>query len=146
MDHDRFNIDAHTVPYCSSAEQIMDLFSRWSISRWDQIDSTSPLRSKLLTYQPLVAIQLLKNDLELKYHSIEEVKDYFRLNRPVFLSLTQKEPKAMCRLCIDHLNRLDKSNRVLPSFVQEKQTIMFARAPSEMIELLLLVGQYQPGE
>ncbi|CAF1154529.1 unnamed protein product [Rotaria sordida] len=145
IDHNQFNIDAHTLPYCSTTEQIEDLLSRWSISRFDQIENTSPLRSKLLRYQTLIAIRLIKNDLASKYNVNDELESYFRNNRELFLFLAQQEPKVMCRFAIEHLKRLDKHKRILPEFIYEKQKRMFAKAPDEMIELISLTATYQPG-
>ena len=145
LDHDQFNLDAHTLPYCSSAEQISDLLSRWSLSRFEQIDQTSPLRSKLLRYQPLVAIELIEKDLALKHNSDETLSNYFVVHRELLFNLAQREPKAMCRLAIGHLSRLNKHKRFLPEFIEEKQKRMFDKAPEEMIELIRLAASHHPG-
>lgn len=146
MDHEQFNIDAHTLPYCSSDSQIMDLLTRWSISRLNQLDPSLPLRARLIRYQPLVIIQLIKTELITKYNSIDQLQEYFRTNRTLFISLAKREPKAMCRLAIEHLNRLEKHRRVLPAFVENVQKRLLDKAPNEMIELLLLAAQNQPGQ
>ena len=145
LDHDQFNIDAQTLPYCSSADQIAALLSRWSLSRFEQIEQTSPLRSKLLRSQPLVAIELIQHDLALRCNSDERLVDYFLVHRELHLDLAQREPKAMCRLAIEHLHRLSKHKRFLPDFIVEKRKRLFAKAPEEMIELIVLAGSHQPG-
>ncbi|CAF3107678.1 unnamed protein product, partial [Rotaria sp. Silwood2] len=54
-------------PLCRT-DQIIDLLSRWSLKRLEQIDSTSAFYSKLILYQPRIVIHLIKGDLnEKKY-------------------------------------------------------------------------------
>jgi hypothetical protein len=63
--HDQYNLDAHLVPFCTK-DQILDLLSRWSLTRLEQIDCSSPFYYKLIHYQPLFIIHLIKGDLNEK--------------------------------------------------------------------------------
>jgi hypothetical protein len=144
--HSEFNIDAHTLPFCSTPEQIQDLLSRWSLSRFEQINKTSPLSQKLIHYQPRVTIELLQNGLASKYGNDDELESYIRDNRDVFLSLVEQQPKAMCCFTIKHLKQLNTRKRILPDFIQQKQKRLFDKAPAEMIELISLVAAHEPGQ
>ncbi len=144
LHHDEFNIDAHTLPFCSS-DQIMDLLSRWSLTRYNQICFSSSFCSKLIRYRPLIVIELIKGDLRDKYTNYEKIWNYCRQNGQLFELLAKKEPKAMCRFAIEHINRLEKHRKILPGFIESEQKRMFDKAPDEMIELISLVASYQPG-
>lgn len=77
--HESYNLDAHLVSHCSN-EQILELISSWSITRLDQIDRKSAFYLKLLRYQPLIILHLIKEDfLERKFHS-KKCSEYFREN------------------------------------------------------------------
>lgn len=144
FDHDEFNIDAHTLPYCSF-NQIIDLLSQWSLTRYSQIHFSSPFRSKLIRYQPLIVIHLIKGDLNNKYTDDDELSNYFRENKKLFEFLTKKEPKTMCHFAIEHVNRLEKHKKMLPAFIEAEEERIFKKAPDEMIKLISLVASYQPG-
>ncbi|CAF0878581.1 unnamed protein product [Didymodactylos carnosus] len=63
-----------------SDDQILDLLSRWSIKRFEPIDSSSLLRSKLICYQPLIVIHLIKEDLNEKKGNEKKLSKYFQDN------------------------------------------------------------------
>jgi hypothetical protein len=120
----------------------MDLLSQWSLIRFSQIYFSSPFRSKLIRYQPLIVIHLIKGDL---ITNNDTFWNYCREHKTIFELLTKKEPKAMCHLAIEHVNRLEKYKKILPAFIQSEQEHLFDKAPDEMIELITLVASYQPG-
>jgi hypothetical protein len=88
---------------------------------------------------------LIKGDLRDKYTNYEKIWNYCRQNGQLFELLAKKEPKAMCRFAIEHINRLEKHRKILPGFIESEQKRMFDKAPDEMIELISLVASYQPG-
>ncbi len=142
--HDEFNIDAHTLPFCS-LDQIMNLLSRWSLTCYNQICFSSSFCSKLIRYRPCIVIHLIQGDLHDKYTDYYELWNYCRQNRQLLGLLAKKEPKAMCCFAIEHVNRLEKHRKILPAFIESEQKRMFDKAPNEMIELISLVATYQPG-
>ncbi len=142
--HDEFNIDANTLPFCS-LNQIIDLLSRWSLTCYSQIYFSSSFSSKLIRYQPLIIIHLIKGDLNNKYINDDELWNYFRENRKLFEFLAKKEPKAMCHFAIEYVQRLEKHKKILPAFIEAEQKRLFDKAPDEMIKLISLVASYQPG-
>jgi hypothetical protein len=143
-DHQQYNIDAHLVPFCSK-DQILDLLSRWSIKRIEQIDSSSAFYSKLLCYQPLIVIDLIKNDLNEKKTNKEKFGNYFRDNDKLIQVIADKEAKELIRLIIQYVNQLENHQRILPTIIQSKQKDFFKKAPNEMIELITIVASNQPG-
>ena len=119
--------------------------SQWSIQRFEQIDSSSLFRSKLIKYQPAIVIDLIQRDLnELKVNH-EKFSKYFQEKNHLLSLLAKKEPKSILRLTIDYINQLDKHLRRLPYFIQSKQNYFFKKAPDEMIELITIVATTQPG-
>ncbi|CAF3417336.1 unnamed protein product [Rotaria sp. Silwood1] len=142
--HDEFNIDAHTLPFCSS-NQIMKLLSQWSLTRYSQIHFSSSFHSKLIRYQPLIVIHLIKGDLIDKYTNNDILLKYYRDNKELFELLARKEPKAMCHFAIEHVHRLEKHKRLLPAYIVSEVKRMFDKAPDEMIQLITLVASHQPG-
>ena len=142
--HNQFNLSSYLLPFCTR-DQILDLLSRWSIKGLEQIDPSSFLTTKLICYQPLIIIHLIKEDLNEKISNKTNLSDYLRKNQSLFNLLTEKETKAMCHLALEHVKRLPKHERVLPYFCASKQTICFKRAPDEMIELITLAASHTPG-
>ncbi|CAF3787569.1 unnamed protein product [Rotaria sordida] len=142
--HNEFNIDAHILPFCSS-NQIMKLLSQWSLTRYSQIHFSSSFHSKLIRYQPLIIIYLIKGDLIDKYTNYDELRNYFRQHKKLLEFLARKESKAMCQLAIEYVNQLDKHKRFLPGFIISEEKRMFNKAPDEMIQLIALVASHQPG-
>jgi hypothetical protein len=65
-------------------DQILDLLSRWSIQRFEQIDCSAAFYSKLIRYQPLIVIHLIKNDLKEEKTNKEKLSSYFQHNSKVF--------------------------------------------------------------
>lgn len=141
LHHEQFNIDAHLLPFCSS-NQIIDLLSRWSLTRYSQISCSSPLRSKLARYQPLICIHLIQGDLRDKYVDYEELWKYSREHKQLFEFLARKEPKAMCNLALEYVKNPKK---ILPQFVKSEQKRLFDKAPDQMIELISSVASFQSG-
>lgn len=144
LHHEQFNIDAHVLPFCSS-DQILDLLSRWSLVRYNQISCSSPLRSKLARYQPLISIHLIHGDLREKYMNYDELWKYSREHRQLFALLARKQPKAMCQFALEYANRLENQKKILPHFVMSEQKRLFDKAPDEMIDLISSVASFQPG-
>ncbi|CAF1313648.1 unnamed protein product [Adineta steineri] len=142
--HDEFNIDAHTLPFCSK-DQIIKLLSQWSITSYNQISFSTSFSSKLIRYQPLIVIQLINNDLIHKHFDNNKMIIYWRKNKKLFELLVKKEPKAICRLAIEYISRLENHERILPAFIFFQQKHLFNKASNEMIELITLVASYQPG-
>lgn len=133
------------MPFCSK-DQIFDILSRWSIERFEQIDSSSVFRSKLIFYQPAVVLHLIQCDLTGKETNAEGIQEYFRDNHQLLLSLAKKDAKAVCRLAITYLQQMENHRRLLPCFIITAQKYFFKKAPDEMIELISLVAGHQPGE
>ena len=146
MHHSQWNLDAHLLPFCS-AEQIKDLLSRWSIHRLEHIDRSSAFYQKLIRYQSSLVIDLIRADLVEKKRRHEKISDYFRgQNEQLMVSLSRKQTKAMCILVIDFVQRVDRHQRALPTFIYSNQKRYFRRAPAEMIELLSILGADVPGQ
>ena len=144
LHHEQFNIDAHLLPFCSS-NQIMDLLSRWSLTRYRQISISSPLRSKLARYQPLIIIHLIKGDLREKHGGYDELWKYARDNKQLLEFLARKEPKAMCDFALKYVNHSENRKKILPQFVESEQKRLFDKAPDRMIELISSAASLQPG-
>ncbi len=142
--HQQYNIDAHLLPFCKR-EQIFDLLSRWSIKRLEQIDSSSPVYSKLIRYQPFIIIHLIKEDLNEKKKDYEKFSNYFKVNEKLIGLIAEKEPKELICLFIDYLNQLEKHQRFLPNLIQSKQKYFFNKVPNEMIQLITIAASNQPG-
>ncbi|CAM4750560.1 unnamed protein product [Rotaria magnacalcarata] len=142
--HDQYNLDAHLVPFCSK-DQILNLLSRWSIERLEQIDSSSLFRSRLIHYQPLIIIHLIQCDLNEKRINNEKFSNYFHENNRLLSLLAGKQAKAILRLTIEYMNQLEKHKRLLPYFIELNQKNLFKKVPDEMIELFTIVASNQPG-
>ncbi|CAF4880269.1 unnamed protein product, partial [Rotaria sp. Silwood1] len=142
--HDQYNLDAYLVPFCSK-DQILNLLSRWSIKRLEQIDSSSLFRSKLIYYQPLIIIHLIQCDLNEHKSNNEKFSNYFQENNRLLSSLAKKETKAIFHLTIEYINQLEKHKRFLPHFIASEQKYFFKKMPNEMIELITIVASNQPG-
>jgi hypothetical protein len=95
-------------------------------------------------YQPQAMFRFIKNELKAKKTNLTKFTSYFRRNHDVLLSLAAKDPKAMCRLAIEHASQLEKHQRSLPYLIQSKQKFFFKKAPDEMIELLIVVAAANP--
>ena len=146
MHHSQWNLDAHLVPFCSR-EQISDLLSRWSIHRLEHIDRSSAFYQKLIRYQSSLVVDLIRADLVEKKRRHEKISDYFRgQNDQLMISLSRKQTKAMCILIIDYVQRVDRHQRALPAFIYSNQKRYFQQAPTEMIELLTILGSDVPGQ
>lgn len=140
----RYNIAAHTIPFCTK-EQILNLFSRWSIKRLEQIDRTSAFYSKLVRYQPSIIIHLVKEDLnEIKINK-DKFSKYFTENLNLFQLIYKKVPKELIHLAIQYLNQLEKHQRLLPEVIYRNQKYFFKKVPEQFIELITIVGSTQPG-
>ncbi|CAF3580917.1 unnamed protein product, partial [Rotaria sp. Silwood2] len=74
--HNQYNIDAHLVQFCKK-DQIVDLLSQWSIKRLEQIDCSSSFYSKLIRYQPIIVIDLIRGDLNENKKDNEKFSNYF---------------------------------------------------------------------
>ncbi|CAF4787876.1 unnamed protein product [Rotaria sp. Silwood1] len=142
--HDQYNLDAYLVPFCSK-DQILNLLSRWSIKRLEQIDSSSLFRSKLIYYQPLIVIHLIQCDLNEHKSNNEKFLNYFQENNRLLSSLAKKETKAIFHLTIEYINQLEKHKRFLPHFIASEQKYFFKKMPNEMIELITIIASNQPG-
>ncbi|CAF1145573.1 unnamed protein product [Rotaria sp. Silwood1] len=143
--HDQYNIDAHLVPFCKH-DQIIDLLSRWSLKCFEQINLTSAFYSKLIFYQPLIIIHLMKADLNEKKNDYEKFSNYFQKNDQIFNLISKKETKGLMNLTIEYLNQLEKHKRFLPSFIYSKQEYFFKKCPEEMIQIMTIIGSNQPGQ
>ena len=142
--HEECNIDAHLVSFCKK-EQVLDLFSRWSITRLEQIDKSSPFYFKLIKYQPSVVIHLIRGDLNQIKTNQEIFLSYFQQKDKILQLLVNSQAKELVSLFIEHLNQVEKHQRFLPSIVDSKQVLFFRKAPEEMIELITIVASTQPG-
>ncbi|CAF1012073.1 unnamed protein product [Rotaria sp. Silwood1] len=91
--HDQYNIDAYLVPFCKY-DQIIDLLSRWSLKRVEQI-----------------------SDLNENKNDYEKFSNYFHENNKIFDLIAKKEPKGLMNLTIEYLNQLEKHKRFLPYFI-----------------------------
>ena len=92
-----------------------------------------------------MVLRLIKADLESKYTDQAQLDTYFQQNQSILVALGQKEPKGICELVIDHLNRLEPYRRVLPYFINNNTRQLFRRVPGQMIELIKLVASHSPG-
>ena len=100
---------------------------------------------KLIRYQPLVVIHLIKGDLNAKKNDMEKFSSYFRDNEKLFELLAKKQAKELVGLTIEYLNQLEKHKRLLPQFIQSEQSYFFKKVPDQMIELMTIVASNQPG-
>jgi hypothetical protein len=142
FNHDQFNLDIHLATFCSN-DQMLDLLSRWSIKRLEQIDSS--FRLKLIQYHPLIIIHLIKGDLNEMKDNGTKLIGYFEKNNNLFELLAEQETKAMCRLMIEHFNHLDQHQEFSIGFIQSKQKEFFKKAPDEMIQLITILAKATPG-
>ncbi|CAF1529850.1 unnamed protein product, partial [Rotaria sordida] len=118
--HDQYNIDVYSVPFCKY-DQIIDLLSRWSLKCFEQINLISAFYFKLIHYQPLIIIHLMKGDLNENKNDYEKFSNYFHKNNKIFDLIAKKEPKELMNLTIEYLNQLEKHKRFLPYFIHCKQ-------------------------
>lgn len=123
----------------------MDLLSRWSLTNYNQISSSSPLRSKLARYQPLIIIHLITGDLRKKHGGYEKLWKYSRDNKQLLELLAKREAKAMCAFALEYVNHVENRKKLLPEFVKSEQKRMFDKAPDQMIELISSAASLQPG-
>ena len=107
----QYNIAAHTIPFCNK-EQILNLLSRWSIKRLEQIDRSTAFYSKLIRYQPLIIIHLIKEDLNQIKINKEKFSNYFEENEKLFQLIYKKVPKQLIHLAIQYLNQLEKTSKI----------------------------------
>ncbi|CAF4476503.1 unnamed protein product, partial [Rotaria sp. Silwood2] len=114
--HEQYNIDAYLLPFCKY-DQIIDLLSRWSLKRFEQVDLTSAFYCKLIRYQPLIIIHLMKADLNEYKNDYEKFSNYFNKKYKTFDLIAKKEPKELMNLTIEYLNQLEKHKRFLPYFI-----------------------------
>ncbi|CAF4747055.1 unnamed protein product, partial [Rotaria sp. Silwood2] len=143
--HNQYNIDAHLVPFCKK-DQIVDLLSQWSIKRLEQIDCSSSFYSKLIRYQPIIVIDLIRGDLNENKKDNEKFSNYFQEYEQLFNLLSTKLPKELTYLTIDYLNQLETHKRNLPQFIDSKQTYFFKKVPDEMIQLITIIASNKPGQ
>ncbi|CAF4129871.1 unnamed protein product, partial [Rotaria sordida] len=143
--HTQYNINAHLVPFCKK-DQIIDLLSRWSLKRLEQIDCSSAFYSKLIRYQPLIIIHLIKGDLNEIKNDYDKYTKYVQENQKLFDLLSKKEAKELICLIIEYLNQLEKHRRLLPEFISSKQEYFFKKVPNEMIQLITIVASNQAGK
>ncbi|CAF1164464.1 unnamed protein product [Adineta ricciae] len=139
--NDRNKFSHYLLQYCSK-EQILDVFSQWSITNVDQLRSLPLLRSKLIAYQPETILYLIQCDLKLI--TFEKFSNYFAHNHGLLSLLGKKDPKSVCRLAITYLTQLEDHQRSLPSFIQLDLKYYFKKVPDEMIELITLVTSTNP--
>ena len=142
--HSQYNIDAHLLPFCS-IRKILELLSRWSIKNLTEIDRKSALYARLLSCQPLVIIQLIKNDFDEKKKDKEAYKSYFRENQELMKSLLRVRPKEFLNLTAEYIKNLDKHQKFLPSVIEHNFKYFFKTAPNETIELITTVAANKPG-
>ncbi|CAF1535427.1 unnamed protein product, partial [Adineta ricciae] len=142
--HSQYNIDAHLLPFCS-VQKNFELLSRWSIKNLTEIDRKSALYARLLSCQPLVIIQLIKNDFDEKKKDKEAYKSYFRENQELMKSLYRVQPKEFLNLTIEYIKNLDKHQKFLPSVIEHNLAYFFKVAPNETIELITMVAANKPG-
>ncbi|CAF3971219.1 unnamed protein product [Adineta steineri] len=144
--YDQYNLDQYLLPFCSQ-DQILDLLSRWSIDLIKQMSDSSFLlyRSKLMSYHPQIFLHLIQRDLTKNKITSENFSKYYSENTTLFTILTEKDPKAVCRLTIECVNQLEINERFLPYFIVSKQKYFFKKAPDEMIELITIVASTQSG-
>lgn len=145
-DHTEYNIDAHTLPYCSSKEQMYDLLNRWSLKRFEQFEKTSALYSKFIRYQSEITFDLMKNDVEFNSRYGKNLINYLTDNYQLFESLTKIKPKLSCTWTIEQLKRLEPNERVLPICFQNQNQLILRRAPDEMIKLIVEVAHHHKGQ
>ncbi|CAM4963222.1 unnamed protein product [Rotaria socialis] len=143
--HDQYNIDGHLVPCCKK-EQIINLLSQWSLKRFEQIDCLSSFYFKLIRYQPLIVLRLIKEDLDALKTNDEKFSDYFQKNEKLFNLLAKKIPKELINLTIEYLNQLEKHKRFLPQFIQSQEKYFFKKVPDRMIQLITIVAINKPGK
>ncbi|CAF1192166.1 unnamed protein product [Rotaria sordida] len=143
--HTQYNINAHLVPFCKK-DQIIDLLSRWSLKRLEQIDCSSAFYSKLIRYQPLIIIHLIKGDLNEIKNDYDKYTKYVQENQKLFDLLSKKEAKELICLIIEYLNQLEKHRRLIPEFISSKQEYFFKKVPNEMIQLITIVASNQAGK
>ncbi|CAF1325701.1 unnamed protein product [Rotaria sordida] len=143
--HDQYNIDAYLVPYCKY-DQIIDLLSRWSLKRFEQINLSSAFYFKLIRYQPLIIIHLMKADLNEYKNDYEKFSNYFNKKYKTFELISKKEPKTLMNLTIEYLNQLEKHKRFLPYFIHCNSTYFFEKCPEEMIQIITIIASNQPGQ
>ncbi|CAF4820257.1 unnamed protein product [Rotaria sp. Silwood1] len=143
--HEQYNIDAYLLPFCKY-DQIIDLLSRWSLKRFEQIDLTSAFYCKLIRYQPLIIIHLMKADLNEYKNDYEKFSNYFNKKYKTFDLIAKKEPKELLNLTIEYLNQLEKHKRFLPYFIHCNDTYFFEKCPEEMIQIITIIASNQPGQ
>ncbi|CAF4966573.1 unnamed protein product [Rotaria sp. Silwood1] len=136
---------AHLVPFCKH-DQIIDLLSRWSLKCFEQINLTSAFYSKLICYQPLIIIHLMKADLNEYKNDYEKFSNYFNKKYKTFDLIAKKEPKELLNLTIEYLNQLEKHKRFLPYFIHCNDTYFFEKCPEEMIQIITIIASNQPGQ
>ncbi|CAF4467932.1 unnamed protein product [Rotaria sp. Silwood2] len=143
--HEQYNIDAYLVPFCKY-DQIIDLLSRWSLKRFEQINLSSAFYFKLIRYQPLIIIHLMKADLNEYKNDYEKISNYFNKKYETFQLISKKEPKTLMNLTIEYLNQLEKHKRFLPYFIHCNDTYFFEKCPEEMIQIITIIASNQPGQ
>ena len=144
VNHEEYNIDGNLLPYCSK-EQITDLFSRWSIKSFKQLDRYSSLVSKLCQYQTTVLIDLMKNDLNELNPKDEKYFNYFDDKSQLLEIISKKSSKELLDFFLFYLNQLENHQRSFPSIVSNHQKYFFEKCPNEMIDLISLVATNRTG-
>lgn len=141
---EQYNILGNLLVYCKK-DQIINLLSHLSINRFEQIDRSSSFYFKLIRYQPIILIHLIKQDLNHFKLNKEKFSKYFQEKEDLFKLLTYKVTKELIYLTIEYLNQLEKHKRFIPEFIQSKQKYFFKKFPLEMIQLIEIVAATIPG-
>lgn len=139
-----YNINAHLIPFCNK-DQILKIFSQWSFKSLEQFNLKSTFFTKLIHYQPVIIIELIKQDLIEKKLKNENISKYFIENENLFNALSKKVPKELICLVIEHFKMLENHKRILPSFIQANQEYFFKKVPNEMIELITMISIHKKG-
>ena len=132
--------------YHCTHENASQLLSEWNIATLDQLttDSASPLAQKLIKYQPLLVLNLLRNELhDKKSDLLKCLSD----NDKTLSLLSRKQPvvvyEEIIQLTIECIQKMTSSNfsvqLYLPSFIQVNIRYYLAKVPKHMIQLFSIL-------
>jgi hypothetical protein len=139
--HSEDHLDVHLVQHCTH-ENASQLLSGWNIATLNQLttDSTSRLAQKLIKYQPLLVLNLLRTELHGKK---QDLVKFLADNDKQLSQLSTKQPvRAYEELiqfaiaCIQKIKTSKFSVKILlPNFIQQNMRQYLAKVPKHMIQL-----------